>query len=97
MQKKNKKKESNKTSLFVALFLLALLGLLGFLAYSKYVHTPTGDSITSNVPKTSSLVEGNTFGLNGVICKEKTNALCSKELKVAYNNYQLYLTLLHYF
>ena len=87
MQKgKNKKNESNIVSIFVALFLIALLGLLGFLAYTKYVHTPSGDSITSSIPKTSNLVEGNTFGFKGVICKEKTNTLCSKELKVAYGN-----------
>ena len=85
MQKeKNKKKESNKTSIFVALFLVVLLGLLGFLAYSKYVHTPSKDSITSSVPTTSNLVEGNTFSLNGVICKDKSETECSKELKVSY-------------
>ena len=85
-KKKNKEKSNNKVSIFVALFLIVLLGLLGFLAYSKYVHTPSKDSITSSIPTSSNLIEGNTFSFNGVICKDKTDKECSKELKVAYGN-----------
>lgn len=87
MQKDKRKKNSrNLTSIIVALFLIALLGFLGFLAYSRYVHTPGDDAITSSIPKTSDLVEGNTFSFNGIICKNKSDTSCEKELKVSYSN-----------
>lgn len=82
----NKKKEKNIPKIIVSIVLICLILFLGYISYNRFYLKPDKNSVTYEIPESKNLVEGNTFSLNGIICKEKTNTVCLKELKVSFNN-----------
>lgn len=86
MQKgKNKKKEKNITKIIISIILILMIVVLGYIAYNRFVIKPDKSSITSEIPEQNTLIEGNIFSLNGIICRDKTDTTCTKEVKVAYD------------
>ncbi len=81
----NKKNNKSIGKIVVELILIVFLIILGFFAYTKLLNTPDKSTITSLPPDSSYLIEGNTFGFNGLVCKNKTDTSCTKDIKLAYN------------
>ena len=82
---KKNKKEKNVSTIVVELILIIFLIILGYFAYTRFFNAPDKSTFTSNPPESSSLIKGNTFGLNGMVCKDKTDLSCTKNIKLAYS------------
>ena len=82
---KNKKENKNIGKIIIELILILFLIILGFFAYTKFFSAPEKGTITSMPPVSSSLIKGNTFGFNGLVCKDKTDSSCTKNIRLAYS------------